>query len=322
MSIVTLAACNMRVTRDKKSNLKRILDFMDEAAAAGVDLLVCPELALQGYVDLSFPLGSAGSIAQKRYYFESAEPIPGPATHAIQSKAAQCHLTVQFGMAERAAHGSIIYNSGVIVNGDGVLGSYRKTHNRFEFPYFDPGDRLRKVRLAWGSVGSLICADIAFPELSRAYALAGVDVGLMSTAWPMKGHDLEHDDYGRALILAVCANAFFNQMWFLVSDHCEVGVYADLIDYYGNSCIVDPNGQVVASLGREEGLVVHSADIAESILESRTQRYFGLNLIQDRRPELYASLVQPKDHVVDLSPSDQAHQFGVTSEPPGHPGGC
>ena len=69
------------------------------------------------------------------------------------------------------------------------------------------------------------------------------------------------------------------------------------IDYYGGSQIVDPTGKVVAYLGDEEGLVIHRADLQDAILKSRTEAFFGLNLLQDRRPERYEAVL------------DQSHRF-------------
>ena len=37
--------------------------------------------------------------------------------------------------------------------------------------------------------------------------------------------------------------------------------------------------------------MVHRADLQASILKSRTEGFFGLNLLQDRRPEHYAAVV-------------------------------
>jgi predicted amidohydrolase len=73
------------------------------------------------------------------------------------------------------------------------------------------------------------------------------------------------------------------------------------LDYLGNSQIVNPYGKVVASLDDEEGLVTHTADLAKEVLESRTNGYFGLNLLQDRRPQHYLpisenSFYAPRNH--------------------------
>ena len=297
MTETTLAAANIRIVHDKARNLARFAEMIDEAAGQGVDVLVLPEVGLQGYADFALPTGSAAGAEQKRYYFREAETIPGPATERIAALARRHGMLVQLGLAERSLHGNAIYNATALIGPDGVLGVYRKLHNTFEFPYFSPGEETPVFATPHGTMSSLICYDLCFPELLRTYAVKGADVVLMSTAWPMKGHDRPTDYHGWAMDLAAQSNALFNQFWIVVSNHCETGAYSQKVDYYGGSQIVDPTGKVVAYLGAEEGLVVHRADLAEAVLRSRTEAFFGLNLLQDRRPERYEAVL------------DQSHRF-------------
>lgn len=291
MTETTLAAANIQITHDKRANLAKFLDVIDEAALQGVDVLVLPEVGLQGYADFAFGLGAPECAEQKRYYFREAEAIPGPATQVIQERAARHGMYVQLGLAELALHGNVIFNSTALIGPRGVVGVYRKVHNQFEFPYFNAGEGTPVFDLPFGRVSSLICYDLAFPELMRSFALQGAEVALMSTAWPMKGHNRDDDYHGWAMDISAQGNAFFNQMWLVISNHCETAAYSQGIDYYGNSQIVDPRGKVVASLGDKEGLVVHTADLRAELLTSRTEGFFGLNLLQDRRPEHYRALV-------------------------------
>ncbi|GHH73056.1 hypothetical protein GCM10017673_28990 [Streptosporangium violaceochromogenes] len=307
MATVTLAAANLRIEHDKARNLGKFLEIIEEAATKNVDVLVLPEVGLQGYADFAFGLGDKGTAAQKQYYFREAEPIPGPATETIRAKAAEHGMYVQLGLAERGLHGNVIFNSTALIGPDGVVGVYRKLHNQFEFPYFNPGEATPVFDLPFATVASLICYDLAFPELMRTFALKGATVALKSTAWPMRGHNRADDYHGWAMDISAQANAFFNQMWLVVSNHCEKGVYSGGLDYWGNSQIVDPYGKVVALLEEEEGLVVHTADVEETTLASRTDGFFGLNLLQDRRPQHYRTLVDespyaPPNHPAPPSP--------------------
>lgn len=297
MTETTLAAANVRIVHDKIRNMARFVELIEEAAGRGADIVVLPEAGLQGYADFALPVGSKEGAEQKRYYFREAETIPGPATERMTDLARRHGMLIQIGLAERALHGNAIYNSTALVGPDGVVGVYRKLHNTFEFPYFSPGEETPVFRTPHGTAASLICYDLAFPELLRTYAVKGADVVLMSTAWPMKGHDRPTDYHGWAMDLAAQSNAFFNQFWIVVSNHCEKGAYSTNVDYYGGSQIVDPTGKVVAYLADEEGLVVHRADLQDAVLKSRTEAFFGLNLLQDRRPERYEALL------------DQSHRY-------------
>lgn len=297
MADTTLAAANVRIVHDKARNMRRFVELIDEAAGHGADILVLPEVGLQGYADFGLERGSKAAAEQKRYYFHEAETIPGPATERVAGLARRHGMLIQVGLAERALNGNAIYNSTALVGPDGVVGVYRKLHNTFEFPYFSPGEETPVFRTPHGTLSSLICYDLCFPELLRAYAVKGADVALMSTTWPMKGLDRPSDYHGWAMDLAAQSNAFFNQFWLVVSNHCETGAYSQKISYYGGSQIVDPTGKVVAYLGEEEGLVVHRADLQDAILKSRTEAFFGHNLLQDRRPERYEAVL------------DQSHRY-------------
>lgn len=297
MPATTLAAANVRIAHDKGANLRRFLELIDEAADQGVDVLVLPEMGLQGYADFAFGLGAQEVAEQKQYYYNEAEPIPGPSTAAIGERAARHGMTVQVGMAEKALHGNVIFNSTALITPAGVAGVFRKLHNQFEFPFFNPGESTPVFDLPAARVASMICYDLAFPELMRVYALKGATLTLMSTAWPMKGHDQNDDYHGWAMDLSAQANAFFNQMWLVISNHCETGVYSGGLDYWGHSQIVDPYGKVVAKLDSEEGLVVHRADLSGTVLRSRTEGFFGLNLLQDRRPQHYGLLADSRPYL-------------------------
>jgi predicted amidohydrolase len=288
-----IAVVNMDVTHDKRQNIQTILRLMEEAAHEDADVLVLPEACLQGYADFAFPLGSDGSVRQRRFFLEAAEPIDGPSLSQVADKCQELDLIVQLGFTECDASRAALYNSVAIIGPSGTMAVYRKCHNSFEFPYFAPGPALSApVQAGAARVGSLICYDLAFPETMRVLALNGCDVALMSTAWPMGGHDRTSDYCGSRLDLCARANAFFNQMWLAISDHCESNAYSTSLDYYGGAQIVDPRGEVVAAVGDGEGMAFCTADIEATTIRARTQDFYGLTLLQDRRPDLYSRITE------------------------------
>jgi predicted amidohydrolase len=284
----TIGVANVKIVHDKGRNLEHFADVIADAADKGVEFLVLPELALHGYVDFAFPQDTPSMAEQKEYYFREAEPIGGPSTQRIADLARRFDMVVQFGLAERALSGNVIYNSVAAVGPSGLLATYRKLHNQFEYPYFMPGNAPAVVDLPFARAGLLICYDICFPELARVYALEGAEVASISTAWPMRDHDPAGDYYGWAMDTFVQANALFNQMWVIISNHCETGAYSTNTSYYGRSQIVDPAARVVAvAPDGEECVVTHTADLRGEVLRARTAGLFGKNFLQDRRPEHY-----------------------------------
>lgn len=290
----TLAAANVRIEHDKSKNMNRYVEIIGEAASKGTDILVLPEMGLQGYADFGLPGGSKAAAEQKQYFVRQSETIPGPSTERIAAEARRHGMYIQLGLAESALGGNIIYNSTALIGPEGLVGVYRKVHNTFEFPYFAPGEETPVFDTRMGTVASIICYDLCFPELLRSLVLKGADIILMSNAWPMKGHDRSNDYHGYAMDLAAKANCFFNQSWLVLSNHCETGAYSSKSDYYGGTQIVDPFGKVVAYLAMEEGLITHTANLSEEVLRSRTDGFFGFNLLQDRRPEQYGEVVSQR----------------------------
>ncbi len=279
----------MAVTNSKAYNLARVVSYIDEAAGRGAGLIVFPEACLQGYIDRSPALGTSEQAEVKRALIESAEAIPGPGTEAVSKACARTGLVAQVGMLEHDPNTDSLYNSVAVIGPAGLLGRYRKTHNQYEFPYFRSGDCLSVIETPVGRLGPVICSDMDFPEVFRTLTTRGAQLITGSAAWPMKGTSREFDYYGWCLEVAAASGALFNQVWCIVSNQCTAGAYDGKIDYYGHSRIVAPDGLVMAEAGWEEGLVLATADIRQKILEARTERYFGLNLLESTRPELYAS---------------------------------
>jgi predicted amidohydrolase len=178
----------------------------------------------------------------------------------------------------------------VLVGPSGIIGVFRKLHNQFEWPVFGPGDHLSVFPTALGKIGMFICYDLCFPEIIRAFALQGAVIASMTTAWPMKGDDPETDYYGYTFDILSRANALSNQLWMVCSNQVNRPPTPGCPNYYGHSRIIAPTGKIEAEIGHEEGLVTATVDLVGGIERGRTQDFFGLNLLQDRRPDFYGLL--------------------------------
>jgi predicted amidohydrolase len=288
----TLGAVSMHCSHDVQSNLKKYLEFIDEAAGRGVDFLVFPEVSLQGYFWSTPGLGSPEMSEQLRFFRRVAEPIPGPTTNLLQEYAARHNMLIQAGMAERGLGGNVVYNSAVLIGPSGVIGVFRKLHNQFEWPVFGPGDHLSVFPTPLGKVGMFICYDLCFPEITRAFALQGATIASLSTAWPMQGEDPETDYYGYCYDLASRSNAFSNQIWMVCANQVFRPPEPGCPNYYGHSRIIAPTGKIVAENGHDEGLVTATVDLHGELERARTLDFFGTNLLQDRRPEFYGLLTR------------------------------
>lgn len=292
MTEVTLAAVSMHVAQDKAANLEKYLRFIDEAASLGARLLVFPEVSLQGYLKKRGAPGEPEVIELTRYYRQTAETVPGPTTELIGKHAARHNMYIQIGMAESARAGQVFYNSAVLVGPEGVVGSFRKLHDRGEWPVFCSGDEFPLLETAVGKIGMFVCYDMCFPETVRTYAVRGAVIASMSTAWPLKdpnAPDSEADHYAYVYDTLTRAHAIANQVFFISSN--QVGP-TGRFNYYGHSRIISPTGKVLADSGREEKLIAAAVDIEREIDVARTETLFFKNLLRDRRPETYGVLTQ------------------------------
>ncbi len=292
MTEVTLATVCMNVAHDKAANLEKYLRFIDEAASLGTRLLVFPEVSLQGYLKKRGAPGEPEVIELTRYYRKTAETVPGPTTELIGKYATRHNMYIQIGMAESARAGQVFYNSAVLVGPEGIVGVFRKLHDRGEWPVFCSGDELPLLDTSLGTIGTCVCYDMCFPETVRTYAVRGAVIVSMSTAWPLKNADApdpEVDHYAYVYDTLTRAHAITNQVFFISSN--QVGP-TGRFNYYGHSRIIAPTGIVLADSGREEKLIAAAVDIACDIDVARTETLFYKNLLRDRRPETYGALVQ------------------------------
>jgi predicted amidohydrolase len=258
---------------EAQRNLDLCLGRLEEAASAGCSLLVLPECSSAGYV------------------FESAEEalvhaqeVPGPFTEALAGACSRLGVVCVAGMLER--EGDLLRNTAVVVGPDGLLGRYRKTH----LPYLGvdrfvtPGDELEVVDTPVGRIGLEICYDLRFPELTRALALAGAEILVLPTNWPVQAS-------ANADVLTR-ARAYENRVFLLVAN--RVGRERDA-EFCGWSQICDVRGERLAEAGpHEETLLVAEIDVAEAREKDIVPApgTYEMALFGHRRPELYRALVE------------------------------
>lgn len=141
------------------------------ALSAGADLVVLPELAISGYV------------VDRELAREIAEPLDGPTSAAFVELAGEFERLVAYGFCER--DGNNIFNTVVIVDGDGPVLHYRKLHLfDLEKGVYTPGDLgLPVADTAFGRIGVCICYDLRFVEVLRTMSLRGAEIVLAPAAW-------------------------------------------------------------------------------------------------------------------------------------------
>jgi predicted amidohydrolase len=148
---------------DTDGNLETIAELA--AQAAGADLLVLPELAV------------TGPILDREQAERLAEALPGPIAETLQGIAGDAGVHLVAGLVERG-HDGRLFNTAVVVNGDGLVTITRKAHlSADDRGWAAPGDLgLVSVDLPVGRVGLLIGHDLLMPEAARVLAINGADL--------------------------------------------------------------------------------------------------------------------------------------------------
>ena len=191
------------------------------------DLIVFPELFLVGYYS-------------KDLLYKIAEPIDGEHIKLISSKARDLGVNVIFGFAEHDERYDVLYNSAALIKDNGDVDVYRKIHIP-DFSVFDEYRYFRRwdgdIRL-WGvkgfPLGVMICYDVFFPELSRAYTLLGAKGIIAISASPDFSRPLFHD--------MIKSRAIENTVYYIWVN--MVGTFNG-IGFAGGSRIAEPLGSIL-----------------------------------------------------------------------------
>ena len=303
--IIKVAGAQMGPTQradSRRHTLQRLIALMEGAAKEGSDLVVYPELALTTF----FPRWLIADAAELDGYFERA--MPNPDVQALFDRARDLKIAFSLGYAELTADGHR-YNTSIIVGKDGEkIGYYRKVHlpgsvepragSRFqqlEKRYFEYGDLGFPTFRAPGSLGGavmgmLICNDRRWPEAWRVLSLRGAElvcIGYNSAAYDPNGGDTE-DAALRTFHskLASQSNAYMNSTFAVTVAKAGVEDGAGLI---GGSCIIDPNGRILA----EARSLADEVIVAECDFEvCRQGREKIFNFAAHRRPQWYTPIVE------------------------------
>lgn len=265
---------------DKPGNLNRAAHFLDLAGARHSDIVVLPEL----FTGTGFSSGDA--------HLALAEPIPGPTFQMMAAAARRHAMYVTGSFYERGQDGRIHNTAPVIGPGGDLLGSYRKTHlfdvpNRTDLPpgimeskKVSPGAELQLYDTNLCRFGIGICADIRFPEMFRAYALAGAELILLPTAFLSPRFD--HWDF------LLKARATDHQM-FIAASGMTGREKVTGIGFIGRSAVVDPWGVILAGAPDEEAMLTTTIDLDQV---RRVRNWWPLN--DQIRPDLYGKVAVHK----------------------------
>ncbi len=256
------------------------------AAGEGAKLVCLQELTLSPYFAVTpDAIGKAEAMT---------EPIPDGRTTQFAARCATEHgIHVHASLYERAEDGGLGYNTAIVVGPDGsVVARTRKLHipvtaGYYEDRYFRPGpagDSAHPlVELAGAQLGIPTCWDQWFPELARAYSLAGAEVIVYPTAI---GSEPDHPDFDTEPLWerVITANGIANGTFMVAVN--RIGEERPL-RFYGSSFISDPYGRVLVQAPRDRAAVL----VADLDLDQRRDWLELFPFLRTRRPDTYKALL-------------------------------
>ncbi len=273
---------NEPVKLHKEKGIEKHIQLVRDAAAKGAQIICLQEIFYGPYF----------CTEQNPKWYEAAEEVPnGPTTIRFQALAKELGVVIILPIYEQEGIATY-YNTAAVIDADGsYLGKYRKHHipqvnvgndgNGFwEKYYFKPGNLGYPVfDTQFAKVGVYICYDRHFPEGARLLGLNGAEIvfnpsatvaGLSEYLWK-----LEQPAHA-------VANGYY------VGAINRVGTEApwNLGEFYGQSYLVDPRGNMVSIGSRDQDEIVIGEMDKELIREVRNTWQF----FRDRRPETYGAM--------------------------------
>jgi N-carbamoylputrescine amidase len=283
-----VALVQMRWQENQSKHQATLELGIETAAKAGAKIVFLPELTLSRYPADKLPIAAANDQAE--------ELIDGP-THRFAAKCAAAnnvfvHASL-FQKQDRTDGRGL--NVAIVVSPAGqIVARTPKLHipvtaGYYEDQYFAPGPQDNpypvyqmdfsgtKMRL-----GLPTCWDEWFPEVARAYSLAGAEVLAYPTAI---GSEPDHPDFDTQPLWqqVIVGNGIANGTFMVVPNRYG---FEGALTFYGGSFISDPFGRVIAKASRDEDEVL----VADLDLDQRRDWLDLFPFLATRRPDTYSSL--------------------------------
>jgi N-carbamoylputrescine amidase len=280
--------------RDPDEHRQALATGIRMAAAEGARIVCLQELTLSPYFAIT-PDGPQAGRA------EPEELETGPTVTFARRMATETGIHIHASLYERAdaPDDELGYNTAIVVAPDGRLVSRtRKLHipvtaGYYEDHYFRPGpadgDPFPIVRLPLADgeaqLGCPTCWDQWFPELARAYSLAGAEILIYPTAI---GSEPDHPEFDTQPLWqqVIVANGVANGTFMVAVN--RFGAEPPL-SFYGSSFISDPYGRVLVQAPRDRPAVL----VADLDLDQRRDWLELFPFLTTRRPDAYEVLTQP-----------------------------
>lgn len=280
--VFTVGAVQQALDPDPERHVMALREGIAVAADRGARLVCLQELTLAPY--FAIEPGDRDSIERYR------EPVgDGPTSGFAIEAARENGVYVHASLYEEVEGEDLGFNTAICASPEGhLVAKTRKVHipvtaGYHEDRYFRPGDSgFPVVELDGAKVGFPTCWDQWFPELARAYSLAGADLIVYPTAI---GSEPDHPGFDTEPLWqkVIVANGIANGTFMIAIN--RIGSEGP-ITFYGSSFISDPYGRVLARAPRDRPAVL----VADLDLDQRGDWLELFPFLETRRPDVYGPL--------------------------------
>jgi predicted amidohydrolase len=221
----------------REANFAHLGPLIAGAAGAGARLVVLTEMFSTGFgMDTD----------------QTAEPFGGPTSEFLAERADTLGVWVCGSIAERPAGGDgLPRNTLVLAGPDGAVHRYDKIHPfsySGEHERYQAGDSFVTVEVEGVRLSLFVCYDLRFADEFWAVA-PDTDCYVVVANWPEARRH-----HWRSLLVA---RAIENQAYVIGVNRVGEG---GGLSYVGDSAIIDPMGETLASGARSEALLVAEVD--------------------------------------------------------------
>ena len=284
---VKIGIIQSKISDNFKKNLNSAIKSIKKAASKKAKIICMPELFLSNYF----------CQTESHSNFKLAEKIPGKTTKIFCQLAKELQIVLMISLFEKKTHG-FYHNTSIVINEKGkILSKYRKMHipddpGYYEKFYFTPGDLgFKSVKTKFGKIGPLICWDQWFPEAARLTALKGAQIIFYPTA--IGWHPKEKREFGKtqlnSWITMQKSHAIANGTYVVAVNRVGVEKKGNKkIEFWGNSMIIDPSGEIIGELGnKKEEILIREIDYKKI---DTTREHWPF--LRDRRIDFYKGILK------------------------------
>ena len=266
---------------NKDKTIDKACNAIIEAGKKGAKLIVFPEAFISGYPDWVWLIPNSKGLELNTLYsklVENAISVPDDSTTKLCKAAKSANINVVMGMHERNSESSnaSLYNSLLFINDIGeIIGKHRKLiptgGERLIWAQGD-GSTLKTYDTSVGKLGGMVCWEAFMPLVRNAMYENGTQI-LANPTWDKSDNwliSMQHiAKEGGMFIISTCQALKIDD----IPDEYEFKkLYPKDRKWVnvGNSCIVGPNGKIIAGpLKAEEGILYADIDLKDIISAKR-----------------------------------------------------